>query len=162
VKFLNLPSNSYNHYIVKMDVVLSNFKEKYQHLCDYAFIFSVYKEEDSKFGEVKIEFVPEKEIPVFNNEVLEASIHELNENSFDENKTFSLGRHIDIIKNESDFDTKYIAVLKNQPDSQPPKDKYVWLLSHNRGKTGKLECEPFYYFSPWFQLNVSDLKAKQV
>ncbi|MCH5584812.1 hypothetical protein MK805_07475 [Shimazuella sp. AN120528] len=158
MKFLELPACSYEKYIVKLNV--NRVKRDQPSTMDrFVFVFSRCIEESSTYGDVDIELVPEKEVPIFHDALKNAQKREIKDQDFEDNGlSLQIGNDIKIIKNISDFATNYIAVVHNPNNGQ---DKYHWLLTRNRGHIGKLENRPFTSFSPEFHYQMCKFQDEQ-
>lgn len=125
----------------------------------FVFVFSRCIEESSTYGKVYIELVPEREVPIFHDQLKNAQKKEIKDQDFEDNGlSVSVGDDIKIIKNVSDFATNYIAVVHDPNLNQ---DKYHWLLTRNRGHIGKLENRPFTSFAPEFHFEMCRYRDKQ-
>jgi hypothetical protein len=158
VGFLELSPDLYEKFIVKLNVNRALDKTSSRD-DNFVFVFSRCIDDSSTYGHVQMELVPEREVPIFhdnlkNVQTMEIKDHHFDENELDGKKSVPIGDSIKIIKNKSDFDTKYIAVVSGD------RVEYHLLLTKNRGNVGKLEGMPYTSFSPKFDRDVIKYKTK--
>lgn len=156
--FLELSADSYEKYIVKLNV--NRIKRDEPSAMDrFVFVFSRCIDDSSTYGEVHIELVPESSVPIFHDKLVNAQKREIKDVDFEDgNKAVMIGDSIRIIKNISDFATNYIAVVH---DPNLLRDRYHWLLTRNRGHIGKLENRPTTSFAPEFHFEMCKYQDEQ-
>jgi hypothetical protein len=159
---LELPADSYEKYIVKLNVNRAK-RDEPSEMDRYVFVFSRCIEDSSEYGSVIIELVPEREVPIFHEKLTNAHKQEIRDEDFNEfgldgKKPVEIGSYISVIKSVSDFSTDYIAVVE---DADRKQVKYYGLLSKNRGNKGKLEYLKYTSFAPNFHVEMCDHEAKQ-
>jgi hypothetical protein len=158
VKFLELPADSYEKYIVKLNVNRRQ-RDESSDMDRFVFVLSRCIEDSSSYGKVIIELVPEREVPIFHDQLTNAQKREIKDDDFEDgSKAVWIGDGIKILKNISDFATNYIAVVHDPNSLQ---DRYHWLLSRNRGHIGKLENRPSTSFAPEFHFEMCKYQDQQ-
>jgi hypothetical protein len=158
VKFLELCADSYEKYIVKLNVNRINRDETCV-MNRFVFVFSRCIEDSSTYGKVFIELVPENRVPIFHEKLVNVQKREIRDEEFEDGtKAVVIGEGIKIEKNISDYATNYIAIVKD-PNRQ--QDQYHWLLNRNRGKKGKLENRPSTSFAPDFHYQMCQYQDEQ-
>ncbi|WP_028777057.1 hypothetical protein [Shimazuella kribbensis] len=162
MRFLELPADSYEKYIVKLNVNRAK-RDEPSEMDRYVFVFSRCIEDSSTYGSVIMELVPEREVPIFHDTLTNAHKREIKDEHFDElaldgMKSVDIGSYISIIKSVSDFTTHYIAVIE---DADRKQKKYYGLLSKNRGNKGRLEYQKYTSFAPNFHVEMCDYEAEQ-
>lgn len=155
---------SYREYsIVKMNVI-PNYTALPYEFNDYVFVFGTYRNsKDPMDGVIEVEIVPENSLNLFNAHVLEAT------KFIYEGGTLKVHDQLEIIEEKSEFQTKYIAVLKEQPirskDSNEIcmiKDKYILLCFDNKGIKNKyIDNLPVADYAPEFQAFIEYKRFKE-
>lgn len=158
MKFLQLSAETHQKYIVKLNV-LRRTRDEFSDFQRFVFVFSQNIEDSSSYGKVVIELVPEREIPLFHENLKNVENHEVKDEQFVDSQVVPIDSKgkIKIIKDVGDFTTNYIAKIICDESEQTP--HYHLLLTRNRGLKGKLENAPSAAFAQKFQIAVCDYKA---
>lgn len=161
MRFLELPADSYEKHIVKLNVNRVK-RDEPSEMDRFVFVISRCIEDSSTYGKVYIELVPENRVPIFHDKLVNAKKREIKDEDFDERdldgkKSVDIGTCIKIIKSVSDFATNYIAVVQDQNCQQ----EYYELLTKNRGLVGKLKNRPKISFAPEFHFEMCKYKDEQ-